>query len=192
MYYLKTYKHDPDDPTVLINMGVIYEKLGRPVDALWAYGLARRHRGDDQTRVAERYETLLEQHRGKMAIAFEEACALIPQGRLEEAGRRLKRLSELARELPEAAVLNPKIIDALERIEEAQDPLLKAAKTFYNRGIDAQEAGRYDQALRFLGRYLQLYPNGGKAAEVRERLDVMRKTMGAVVQSLLDSEEETP
>jgi tetratricopeptide (TPR) repeat protein len=191
-YYLKTHAHDPDDAAVLINMGVIYEKLGRPIDALWAYALARHKPSDERGRVTERYEALLFQNRAKIAVYYEDVNALIRAAKYDEARRRLQHLYDLGREVSEAAALKAKVQEALDRVDEAFDPTLKAAKTFYNRGVDAQDNGRFDQALRFFGRYLQVKPTGKQADEVRDRLDAMRKMMGAVVQSLLDTDEEKP
>lgn len=183
MFYQKAFDKEPDNAPVLINMGVIFEKTGRPVDALWAYYRAKDLPSREQAKVAERYNLLLGSHQDKLPDYLNQAQSLFRQDKQAEAVRRIMRLSDLK---PVAGTLAGEIDEWRERIEEAANPRQRAAKTYYNMGQDAESQGQFDRAIAFYEKYLSIDPKGETAREIRNRLSGIKKTMGAVVSSLLE------
>jgi tetratricopeptide (TPR) repeat protein len=181
--YRRAWELKPDDPAVLVNLGVLHEKLGQPVQALWAYCQAKTFPGREQAKIAQRFESLLSSHRPKLREELSRAQTLLRQGRFQQAEVLLNQLVQLSEAAPE---IRKDAEELLERAQDAQDPVAKAAKTYFAKGKDAETNGQFDQAMMHYGKYLSLKSSGEHADEVRQRLAHIKTLMAAVVQSLLD------
>lgn len=173
------------DPTVLTNIGVIYEKLQRWIDACWAYYLAKGLTSAEQNKIAVRFATLFEGHKAEIVTYIEETRSLYLKHKYKNAMVQAERLMAMR---PLLGPLASKVEELHAQIEETVDPNAQAAKTYLSHGDDARTNGRLDQALQFYQKYLVLKPTGMKASEVRGHMNEINKVMGAVVSSLITSE----
>ncbi len=185
-WYQKAYHRLSDDATILINMGVIFEKLNRHVDALWAYHQARELPSQERDKVSKRFEHLLSTHKSKIKEYFLGAQDLYRQHQYDEAEVRVYRVYTLRAYLdePERTIKEWK-----EKVDSRRDPSLKAAKTYYNMGVDAQNQSRLGEALSYYNKYLKLQPDGDKATEVKCCIQEIQRIMGATVNALLDQDQ---
>lgn len=181
--YRRAWELTPDDPAVLTNLGVLYEKLDRPALALWAYNRVRKLPGRDQAKLDQRFQDLFGRSRSRLPDELSRAQTLFRQGKVIQAETVLTQLVQLSDTVVE---IRAEATEWLERVQEAQDPALKAAKTYLAKGTDAESNGQFDQAMQFYSKYLALKSSGEKAEEVRQRLTRIKATMAAVVQSFLD------
>ncbi len=191
--YMQAYEgsiqyKQPLDPTVLTNMGVIYEKMQRWIDACWAYYTAKSLASTEQNKIATRFATVFESHKAEMVNYIEETRSLYLQKKYKDAMLQANRLMALRSLL---GPLASKVEELHEQIEEIVDPNTQAAKTYPSHGDDARANGRLDQALQFYQKYLVLKPTGMKASEVRSHMNEINKTMGAVVNSLIASDPKS-
>lgn len=186
-FYLKSNTLKENDPTVLINLGVLYEKQNRPLDALWAYRLAKEFRTPEQGKVTRRFETLLSEHRGKLPAYLQDAKTAFGRGQYEEAEEKYTRLLDMAdcgdEGLGEAAK------QGLEKLRLARDPIHKATTAYYLLGENARKEARHDRVIHFFQKYLSLLPEGEKAAEIKTKLKEA-KTMVAAAVSVKENEGE--
>lgn len=182
VFYEKAYALKPDDPAVLINLGVLYEKRSQPIGALWAYYQAKAIAGPEQAKVAQRFEKLLTASRGALLDGLPRAQALLQQGRYKQAERLLEQLMLLSAYLGDQ---RKDAFEMFERVQELQDPALRAARMYWSKGQDAEAGGQFDQALTFYNKLLHLKPVGEQADQVKARIAHIKTVMAAVVNSLL-------
>jgi tetratricopeptide (TPR) repeat protein len=185
-HYLAAWERSPDDAGVLTNLGVLYEKRRQPVDALWAYGQAAQKPGKDRMKVVERYERLSKTHQDKLADFLDEGFEMLGKGDPMGAKTRFQRLEELDRLY--APDQQQQIRKGLQQVEEARNPVLKAARAYYGLAEDARRSGRYDQALVNYTKYLEIQPMGEHAEAAKQHLEALRKQMAAVVTSFLKTD----
>ncbi len=190
-FYERALEKEPKDPSTLINLGVIYEKQQKYVDAMWAYSIAQSLSSDDRRKVIERFQKLLEvvTARKMMLGYFEDTERMFKHQRFQEAMKQTMRMLTLSHydlALPDFKANATKLY---ERIDDAQNPVNRACKLFYHRGSKAQEEGRFDQAINDFNKFLSLKAEGPIARDVRSRLDHIKEAMGAVVNSMLDVDE---
>lgn len=194
-YYLKAHElrmleEIGADPGILINLGVIFEKLNRPVDALWAYTLASEIESPETQKVQARHTAVLNGVRQQSTALLEGYIqeirgSLRQPGKAELGRRQAHRLALLAGYFP---ALKNDIEDVYDDAEVLFDPTLRAAKTYLSRGNDAKQQGKLDQALGFYQKFLSLRPSGEKANYVKQQIQEITQMMGAVVSSLLAAE----
>lgn len=181
--YLKAYHHKQDDPTILINLGVLYEKLNQPADALWAYHLARNLSSREQAQVSQRFDMLLKNRPDCLKDALQKAITLHRQGRFQEAETLLSRLQALSDYL---GSIQKDVDEWFNRAQESRDPSLRAARLYMAKGQDAQDKGQFDQALNYYQKLLVLKPTGPLAEDVRGRIVNIKQMIAAVVKTMLD------
>lgn len=190
-HYEFSLKQKPEDPTALTNLGVAYEKMHRPVDALWAYTQAIQHAQKDHDPLKKRAQGILKQGSSSFKSYLDETISLHKQFKAKKALKQINRLNALCpyieKEHPDFA---QEIKEWHQRIQEANNPSLKAAKSYYNQAIDAQTNGKFDQAIRLYNKYLSVDGKSERAGDVRKRLSEIQNTMGAAVQALLKSDRD--
>lgn len=186
-YYLRALEANPEDVGVIINLGVIYERIGQPIDAVWAYFKASRLSSTEKDKVTRRFEGMLAKYKSGFPDYLHAAQTLVRQGRLRQAQVRLERLGELDVYLE---TLRGEVKEWREKVEDMTDPTARAARTYYARGEDARNNGRFDQALTFYQKYLALKPNGPEAEKIRAQLGEIKTIIGAVVGTMLDQEKQ--
>lgn len=181
IWYQRAYELKPDDPATLINLGVIHEKLNQPISALWAYHLAKNLPSPEQAKVAQRFEALLSKQREALSNGLPEAQSLLRQGRYREAEALLNQLLALGEYVGEQKALK----DLLEKVQDAQDPHLRAARSYLNKASDADANGRLDQALDYYQKFLALKPTGEQADEINRRIEHIKGVVAAVAKTML-------
>ena len=188
-FYLRTYDAMKQsgliEAIVLINLGVIFEKLNRPVDACWAYYLAKDIKCPEQEQVHQRFATLFNKNKSEFPSYIQEIQSLCRQHLYRRATRMIQQLKDLGSLL---GPLSNEVLEIESIIEEATDPSTRAARTYLSMGEDAQANAKLDQAVMYYQKFLKLKPSGKNATMVRQRLDEINQMMGAVVQSLLQAD----
>ncbi|MGE0200550.1 MAG: tetratricopeptide repeat protein [Candidatus Melainabacteria bacterium] len=193
-YYLKAYELAPTDAPTLINLGVIYEKLQQTVDSLWAFGTAAHLPCKEKPQLRTRFDAGIQKlvSGGKLESYLEELRSLVMRQQLEEARRRGRRLDELLNMMPKGtapAALTAELAELMTRIEEGLDPATRAGNTYFAMAQDAEAAGRFDQAMHFYRQYLVALPEGKHAREIKKKLEALTDQIGAVVNTLLQTQE---
>lgn len=178
------------DPTVMINLGVIYEKLDCPIAALWAYHQVITNKLQDYERVTPHHARLLE---FLQLSAFQLVPAYLQSIRdmlrlpmqAEEGKRRAEYIEAIKSFFPEHTA---EIGELYETACETFSPSLRAAKTYFNMGEDARSQGRFDRALDYYQKYLIMQSKGDKASQARKHIQEIKQRMGAVVSAMMQTD----
>ena len=183
--YLLAHQKDPEDPGILINIAIIYEYQKKGIEALWAYHAALELPNcPDASRVKKRLDDLYQACQNQFGIYLDEASQDLRNGKFDEAETKFKRLYALKELSPST---ENAVLDNLAQLKTRKSPIQRAARTYYHLGEKSRQEGRYDQAMGFFKKYLQLMPEGEKAAEVQQRLEEIQKQIGAVISTMLSS-----
>ncbi|MEB3285933.1 MAG: tetratricopeptide repeat protein [Vampirovibrionales bacterium] len=177
----------PLDGLVLTNLAVVYEKLGQPIDALWAYALMVNHKLKGFEQVMPHHERLQKQllANAEQAIPayLQESRGMLRHPMQAETGKRMATHAEaLAAQFPG---YQQEMHELADFAEELFNPSLKAAKTYFSMGNDARAQGKFDQALGFYQKFLILQAKGEKAKQAREYIKEIKQIMGAVVNAMI-------
>jgi tetratricopeptide (TPR) repeat protein len=182
LFYRRAYGQKPDDASVLINLGVIFEKLNQPIGAMWAYHQASTLPSDERNQVVKRLEGLLASRKPALHDGLAQAQTWIRQGRYQDAETRLTQLAALSAYLGSDAA---QVAEWQDKLRNIQDPSLKAAKVYLARAADAEANGRFDQAVSFFEKYLRLRPNSPDTEEIKQRIARLKALMSAAIQAFL-------
>lgn len=181
--YLRAHRMNPKDSGILINIGVIHEKRQEYVDAIWAYNRALQFKPPDISKVQQRLNRLLQSHQKDFSHYFEKARREMGQGEFQEAQTRLSRLKDLSDYAP---ALQAQIKDALNELKEITQPVIRALKIYLSLAENAQEEGRFDQAMAYYNQFLELAPKDDpRAAHVLERKKAIQERIGGVISTLM-------
>ncbi|HEY9745664.1 MAG TPA: tetratricopeptide repeat protein [Oculatellaceae cyanobacterium] len=183
-HYRKAYEKKQDDVSVLINLGVLYEKLNRPFSALWAYQTAHALPGPEQNQLAQRIGGLLRQHQSRLPDALAKAQSLFRQGKWRQAEELLQQLSALSDYFPDKGAELKALLDT---VQEALNPAQKAAKTYLARAQDAEASGKFDHALNFYNKLLALQPHSPAAESAKQNIARIQAIMSAAIRSFLQN-----
>jgi tetratricopeptide (TPR) repeat protein len=181
--YLKAYEKKQDDVSVLVNLGVLYEKLGQPIAALWAYQAAHALPGPEQNKIAQRFGTLLNQYQDKLPDALAQAQSLFRQGKWKQAEKKAEQLNTLGSYFADSGKGAEALLNT---IQEALNPTQKAMKSYLARAQDAETNGKFDHALNFYNKLLALQPNGREAEIAKQSVARIKAIMSAAIRSFLD------
>jgi tetratricopeptide (TPR) repeat protein len=180
--YLKAYEKKPDDVTVLVNLGVCYEKLNQPIAALWAYQAAHALPGPEQNKIAQRFGSLLNQYRSQLPEALAKAQGLFRQNKWKQAEAQLQKLCALADYFPDGG---KEAKQWLNTVQESLNPTRKAIKSYLARAQDAENSGKFDHALNFYNKLLAVQPQGQEAEIARQNIARIQSIMFAAIRSFL-------
>lgn len=189
-WYEVAYKELPNEIGILINLGVIYEKLDDPFQALWAFCTAMRQEAAKTVayKIKSHCESLWRTHGdGLMKEKLEETKKLIENCRYEEAEHIAKRMWDIVFNREPNSL--PSIKGILEFLEERKDPKKQAANIAYTLAEDFRNKGQYEKALKYYERYLEILPRGDKAQEIKDKQEQISKIISAVINSMLAIEE---
>lgn len=191
LWFEAAYEMLEDEATILINLGVVYEKLDDPFRALWAYGLALgRDPQSNASKIRQRYDALWSQSGvSLLRTRIEEVKSLISSADY----RKAERLARYCRDV--ASCSNSKeplaeIDEIVNALEERKDPKKQVAMKFYSLAEEARASGRYEEALAHYERYLELLPDGDKAEEVVGMKEQMANMASGAVSGLLSTDQD--
>ncbi len=190
--YLRAHRMNPDDAGILINLGVIYEKRREYVDAIWAYDRARLLNPPDIEKIRHRLNGLLDNHQKEFVVYLDKARGEIGHGKFSEAEIRLRRLRDLDDYTP---ALQPQVQEALIELEEITHPAIRALKVYLALAEKAREDGKFDQAIAYYNRFLDLVPEDDpRTGQVLDRKRTIQERIGGVISTMMamDSADEAP
>lgn len=182
--YRKAYMQKPDDASVLVNWGVLAEKLNQPVEALWSYHQAKLLAGSDQDKIAQRFADMLGLHQSRLPEALQRAQSSFRQGRWKQAEEQLQQLCALAEYFPDGG---QEAKTWLVKTQDALNPVEKAAKSYLARAEDAEANGKFDHALNFYNKLLALQTEGPQVEKALQKITQIQAMMMAAIRSLMDS-----
>lgn len=191
-WYEKAFQNLPGDTGLLINLGVLHEKAGDALQALWAYNLTLKlDPGGIPGKVRKLSQNLWDKY-GEALIddSLERIQHEIERGHYLEAERLAQRLFDVA--FPLAPQKLPEVKTIIQFLDDRKNPKKLAADIAYAMAEDFRTSGQYEKAIRFYERYLSITPEGKRAEEVRARLEEMQKVISAVVGSLLADDKPSP
>ncbi len=186
-WYEKAHLQLPGDTTILINLGIIYEKLGNMMMSLWAYSTSiKLNPGATPLKVRERFMEMWDKT-GETEVnrAVEQIQEFINQKEYKDAERLSKRVFDMA--IQYQASKTPELKRFIDFLEGRQDPKRQAANIAYSLAEEMKAAGQYEKALRFYERYLKYQPEGDKAEEVKQKQEEITKIVSAVVGNMINS-----
>ena len=191
LWYEKAQTSMPEDTSILINLGIIYEKLEKPFFALWAYDMAiKRVPHGIPRKVKERAEELWNNN-GKtlLADARQKVQTHITMQNYKEAERLIKRLYEVCQIHNEEKLLN-ELKEIIDFLRGRKDPKKQAALIAYALAEDYRNSGQYEKAIACYDRYLEYLPDGDKVQEIEEKRQQIEKVITAVIGGLLSAPEQ--
>lgn len=164
--YLASIEKDSTNLGAYVNLGVIYEKKQKPVDAMWAYNEALQLGGAEQNpKIKIRFEQLIKTKSQHFQIVLNEINTLISNQEYLEAKEKLIRLDKL--NVHYDSLLATAVQEQMMQMRLREDPYLRAEKAFYENGMKALKEDRVEAATIFLQQYLEHFPHGKHSEEVR-------------------------
>lgn len=185
--YEAAFEQYDADGTVLINLGVAYEKINDPFNAIWAYQKAVALQVKEARQLIDRINGLISAKSNIFQLTYDQAKVSLTLEHLNVAERQFKRLADVLDFCPE---LRDKVPGALSVIAREKDPMEKAKHFFYDAGEKAREAGNYPGAMSAYNKYLEIAPDGKHAAEVTQKKESMQQQMGQVIKTMLNNSAE--
>lgn len=187
-WYEEAYSQNTKDTQVLMNLGILYDRLNQPFLAFWAYSEAIRADDSAPYRIKKRCAQMWEEH-GTSLIdsAMDKIRKQLGKGNALKAEKLYKRLQTIVVQAapdrrPELEALNAQIVDR-------KNPKQLAAKLAFALAEDCRAKGQYEHALQCYDRYRELMPKGEKVAEVKEKQDQLRKSIAAVISTVMADEQ---
>jgi tetratricopeptide (TPR) repeat protein len=191
-WYENAYRYKPGDTGILINLGVIYEKLEDHFMALWAYWSAINSDPKGISgKVKQRYDALWKQYGTTLLDnATQRLRQQVNRMQYDDAQKLANRVFEVVFALAPEKL--PEVQGIRTFLEERQDPTLLAANIAYSMGEDYRESGQYEKAMYMYDRYIDLMPMGDRVGEVKQKREQLEKTISAVIGSLLSGGGASP
>ena len=189
-WFERTYRDMEHDIGTLINLGVVYEKLDDPLQALWAYTTAFKTNSKKvPPAVQKRCKQIWEAGgRGLLNQNYEKVKKLAQSRQYDEAEMLVKRLWDVAFLLDKDMV--PEYKEKLGFLYDRKNPRKMAANIAFALGEDLREKGQFERAIHFYERYLELMPDGDKGPTALERKTEMEKTISSIVGAMLAPGED--
>jgi tetratricopeptide (TPR) repeat protein len=190
-WYEKAHASMPEDTSILINLGVIYEKLEKPFLALWAYDMAiKRVPNGISKKVKDRAQAIWEnQGKALLSETRQKVQTNITMQNYKEAERLIKRVYEVYQFHNEEKLIN-ELKETIDFLRGRKDPKKQAAVIAYALAEDYRINGQYEKAIAFYDRYLQYMPDGEKVQEIQEKRQQIEKVISAVIGGLLSAPEQ--
>ncbi|MFN8614616.1 MAG: tetratricopeptide repeat protein [Vampirovibrionales bacterium] len=166
---------EPEDPGNYINLGVIYEKQNLWVDAAWCYHQGKNKSADAaaKTKLQQRLTQITATGFNERLVEyFMKAQEALQEWNSMEARRRLTRLQDLGA-LTQA--IEREISDELTRLAVFSNPKKQAEQTFLKLGSESLQVGNEDAALHFYGMYLEYFPNGDSAGQLKQAVEQLKQ-----------------
>jgi tetratricopeptide (TPR) repeat protein len=189
VWYEAAHQLEPNHTHTLMNLGICYDRLERPFEALWAYTVVQQQEGTGTYyKIKQRLETLWQTHGPALLDkTLRQAHLAMAQHHDEEVQRTASRMKTVC------SVWAPEkktgVTDVLQALADRQDPKTQAGKMAYAMAEDCRAAGQYEKALLLYDRYRGLLPQGEHVVAVKDIQEQLRKTVAAIIHSMVDSSE---